>query len=65
MDFSYIDILKIVITAVSALCLWYFRRNIVKTLTDLVIHDDSDKFKDKSMADIVKTVDVQLEEVLK
>lgn len=63
MDFSYIDILKVVITIVSVISLWYFRRRIVKTLTDLIIHSDSAKFNDKTVADIAKIVDDQLKEV--
>ena len=65
MELTWIDCLKIVITVVSCFSLWYFRRQIVKALTDIVIGEDSTKYNGRSISEIMQDVDDGLNEVLR
>lgn len=65
MDFTWIDLLKIMITVVSCFSLWYFRRGIVKVITDIMIGGDSSKYNGRNVSDILEDVDTRLNEVLK
>lgn len=65
MELSWIDMLKIGITIVSCISLWYFRRQIVKVITDLVIGQDSKKYDGRSVSEILQDVDATLDEVLR
>lgn len=65
MELSWIDLLKIGITIVSCVSLWYFRRQIVKALTDIAIGEDSSKYNSRSISDIIHDVDESINEVLK
>ncbi len=65
MDLSWIDWLKIGVTVVSCLSLWYFRRKIVKTVTDIMIGGDSSKYEGKLVSEILENIDTRLNEVLR
>jgi uncharacterized membrane protein len=65
MELTLIDWVKIGVTIFSCLSLWYFRRRIIKTITDFIIGEDSATYQDKSVVEIMKGVDEQLKEVLR
>ena len=65
MDISTVDLIKIAITVVSVISLWYFRRQIVKVITDLLVGGDSSKYDGKQVSEIMEDIDNKLGEMLR
>ena len=66
MDSTQIDLLRIVVvTCVSALILWLFKRQIRKVVTDLVVGSDSAEYQDLSVSEIKDRIESRMDEVLK
>lgn len=65
MDVPWVDILKIAVTVASCISLIYFRRSIVKAVTDIIIGGDTSRYTDKTASEIVAEVDSRLNEVLR
>lgn len=64
MDLSIVDWVKIGITIASILSLWYFRRQIVKVITDIMISGDSSKYQCKDVSEILEEIDKRINEVV-
>ena len=58
-------ILKIGVTISSIIVLLFFRRNITKVVTDLMVGGDSSKYVDRDPDTIVHDVENRMKEVLK
>lgn len=65
MDSQLIDIIKILITVVSLISLYLFRRQITKVVTDVMTGQDSSRYDGKTPSDIMEDIDRRLEEVIR
>ena len=66
MDMSEIDLLRVIIvTCVSMIILWVFKRQIRKVVTDLVTGSDSTEYQDLTISEIRDRIETRMDEVLK
>lgn len=66
MDSATYDILRVVlVTAISMILLWVFKRQIRKVVTDLVVGSDTAEYQDTSISDLRDRIESRMDEVLK
>ena len=58
-------ILKIAGVILSAIVLYRFRREIVKTVADIIVGGDTKEYAGKDVAEIRKRIEERMEEVLR
>lgn len=64
-NFTNTDWLKVIITVVSIISLYLFRRQIQKIVSDIIVGGDTARYNEKSVSDIIKDVEARLDEVVK
>ena len=66
MDSTVYDLLRVIIvTAVSMLLLWIFKRQIRKVVTDLVVGSDTAEYQDVTVTDLRDRIESRMDEVLR
>lgn len=66
MDSTAYDIFRVIIvTAVSMLLLWIFKRQIRKVVTDLVVGSDTAEYQDVTVTDLRDRIESRMDEVLR
>lgn len=64
-NFTSIDWLKIIITIISIVSLYLFRRKIQKIIADIIVGGDTARYNERSVSDIMRDVENRLDMVIK
>ncbi len=66
MDIATVDLIRVVVvTCVSMIILWVFKRQIRKVVTDLVTGSDTAEYQDLEISDLRDRIEERMDEVLR